>query len=269
MKKHYNAFKAAQLTNALRILIFTCIGAVVLVAVLYFSIAENRRTVASWFGINSPSLNEPSNNTADIADAGIAGSMAINQAINVRPIDNKDHLWGPIDAPVNLIIYEDFECPFCSQFYETVSKAKAEFGNSLVVAFRHFPLVSHDQAIPAAIASECASEQGKFWEMYNELFKDSKLNLLNKDEITKNAETLKLDADKFSTCLTKESYKDKILAEKEEVKKLGVIGTPASFINNQYLAGAVQYEDFKYPDGTPALGLKSLIQNKLNEINKK
>ncbi|MCX6792623.1 MAG: thioredoxin domain-containing protein [Candidatus Falkowbacteria bacterium] len=269
MKKPYNAFKAAQLTNALRILVFACIAAIVLMIVLYFSMAENRRQLMSWFGINEPNLSKTENKTADQNDVGLNGSVSVNESINVRPLDREDHLWGPIDAPVSLIIYDDFECPFCAQFYDTVNRAKAEFGTSLVVAVRHFPLISHDQAITAAVASECAAEKGKFWDMYNLLFEDNKAGKLKKDEIIKNAETISLEPVSFLGCLTKEKYKDKILSQKEEVKKLGVIGTPASFINNQYVPGALPYADFSYPDGTNAPGLKSLIQQKLDEFKNK
>jgi len=269
MKKPYNAFKAAQLTNALRILVFACVAAIVLMVILYFSIASNRQSLISWLGFSNPSVVKEKIETAKQGDVGLNGTVAVNESINVRPIDSKDHLWGPIDAPVNLIIYDDFECPFCGQFYDTVNRAKAEFGNSLVVAVRHFPLISHDQAISAAIASECAAEKGKFWEMYNKLFEDNKAGKLKQTEIIKNAETIGLESVSFLACLTKEKYKDKILAEKEEVKNLGVIGTPASFINNQYQPGALPYDDFNYPDGTAGLGLRSLIQQEVNKASKK
>ncbi len=265
MNKPYNAFKAARLTNLVRLVSLICAVAVIGAGVLFFSVGENRREFAGWFGISEPRIEADGNSNTEGNDVGMADTVAVNQSITVRQIGREDHLWGPIDAPVQLIIYDDFECPFCAQFYETVNRAKAEFGNDLVVAVRHFPLISHEQAIPAAIASECAAEQEKFWEMYKELFEDNKSGKLSSEEINANAAALKLDEAAFSDCLTKEKYKDKILAEKDEVKNLGVIGTPASFINNQYIPGALPYEDFTYPDNTAALGLRSLIQQKLNE----
>jgi protein-disulfide isomerase len=201
-------------------------------------------------------------------DMGLASAVAVNKNMNVRPIDRDDHLWGPIDAPVVFIVYDDFQCPFCAQLYTTIERAKAEFGNSLVVAVRNFPLISHEQAMPAAEAAECAAEQNKYWEMYHALFEANKSDALNIDQMSADAKKIGLDMALFTACLTKEKYKDKIVAEKAEVKDLGIIGTPASFLNNQYLPGALPYEDFTYPDGTPALGLRSLIQQKINETTK-
>lgn len=269
MKKPYNPFKATRLNNMLRILALVCLTAIFLVVVLYFSVAENRHGLAAWFGFSSKQLVHEKDKKTETSDLGINGSVAVNKSINVRAIDKTDHLWGPIDAPVNLIIYDDFECPFCAQFFETVNRAKAEFGNSLVVAVRHFPLISHTEAVNAAVASECAAEKNKFWEMYKALFEDNKAGQLKPEVIMKNAQDLNIDLKFFTDCLTKVAYKDKILAEKAEVKDLGVIGTPASFLNNQYLPGALPYDDFNYPDGSAGFGLRSLIQKKLNEANKK
>jgi len=264
MKKHYNAFKANRFDNILRALAILCAAGVILVIILFASTAQNRETIASWFGISRPTVTTNQPATPSNGDTGIKGAVSVNSNINVRAIDRSDHLWGPIDAPVNLIIYDDFECPFCAQFFDTVNRAKAEFGNSLVVAVRHYPLISHEHAIVAAEAAECANDQNKFWEMYNLLYQDNKAGTLKIETINANATSLKLDLKTFSDCLTKEKYKDKILAQKDEVKNLGVIGTPASFINNQYVPGALPYEDFSYPDGSAALGLRSLIQQKLN-----
>ena len=256
MKKPYNAFKATRLTNMIRLLAAVCLGAIVIVLILYVSVAKNRQEIVSWFGIRKADQDVAAPAITDTRGLGLTQSATVNENIQVRPIDQKDHLWGPIDAPVSLIIYDDFECPFCAQLYETVNRAKSEFGNSLVVVVRHFPLMSHEQAIPAAMAAECAGEQNKFWDMYHLLYEDNKSGKLSQEEYLKNSEELKLTAAPFSECLTKEKYKDKILAEKAEVKDLGVIGTPASFINNQYLPGALPYEDFSYPDGSAALGLR-------------
>ena len=253
------------MSNAVRALFFVCVSAIVLAIVLYFSVAQNRGFLAGWFGIDRPIVKNQDTNPASTKDAGISGAVSVNSNITVRPIDRNDHLWGPISAPVNLIIYDDFECPFCAQFYETVNRAKAEFGTNLVVAVRNFPLISHDQAMAAAEAAECASAQGKYWEMYHKLYEDNKAGRLKPETYMADAMALNLNEKKFSDCLTKESYKDKILQEKEEVKRLGVIGTPASFLNNQYIPGALPYDDFSYPDGKAALGLHSLIQQKFNE----
>ncbi len=264
MKKHYNFFKANRFDNIIRGLLFVCIAGVVIAAILFISLPDNRREIASWFGVKKPELSNDSKSKEAMGDAGLNGSVSVNSQISVKPIERSDHLWGPIDAPVNLIVYDDFECPFCAQFYETVNRAKAEFGNDLVVAVRHFPLMSHPNAIPAGIAAECAAKQNKFWEMYHQLYEDNKAGKISPETIQGEGAVIGLDDKAFRDCLTKETDKDKILAQKDEVKNLGVIGTPASFINSQYVPGALPYEDFTYPDGSAALGLRSLIQQKLN-----
>ncbi len=266
MKKIFNAFKQARFTTATRAMIAFCVIVVLVAGGLFLSIPENRGFMRGWFGPDISRKDSPSN--TDSEEAGLQGTATVNGSLQVRSLDPADHLWGPIAAPVQLIVYDDFECPFCAQLYDSIQKAKTEFGSDIVVAVRHFPLSSHEQAVPAAIASECASDQGKFWEMYHELFADSKAGRLSSEEIRTNGGTIGLDESAYSDCLTKGQYTDKILAQKAEIKELGVIGTPASFINNQYLPGAVPYEDFTHPDGTAALGLRSLIKQKLGEARK-
>lgn len=74
----------------------------------------------------------------------------------VRPIDSTDHVFGDLSAPVQMIVYSDFQCPFCSQFAETTKKVEQEFKDKVVIAFRHYPLAGYPQAEKAAEASECA-----------------------------------------------------------------------------------------------------------------
>src|SRR3989338_3893743 len=79
----------------------------------------------------------------------------------LKPIDSADHIKGDLNAPVKMIVYSDFECPFCERFTGDLKKVEDYFKDQVVIAFRHYPLASHQQALPAAEASECASEQGK------------------------------------------------------------------------------------------------------------
>ncbi len=267
MSKPYNPFRAASLSNALRLVSLICLSAIILMAILYFSIKDNRQDFISWLGFKKVNL-EQTNMVEEKDNLGLSDTTVVNNSLRVRELDRSDNLWGEIDAPVNLIVYVDFECPFCAQFNEVINQAKAEFGSKLVVAIRHFPLISHPQAMSSALAAECAAEQNKFWEMYQALFSLSQSGKLNEVEIKTQANKLGLDEKNFSDCLTKEKYKDKIVSQKDEVKTLGVNGTPASFINNQVLSGAVPYEDFTYPDNTTGKGLKTLIEEKLAEVKK-
>jgi len=180
----------------------------------------------------------------------------------VTPMSAVDHLWGSLEAPVKLIVYSDFECPFCANYYDTLKQVKEEFGDKVVIAFRHYPLASHTLALTAAEASECAAEQGKFWEMYNELFGDNKANETSLAQFKKDAADSGLEQAKFNQCLATEKYKDKVLAQMLEGKNAGVTGTPTSFVNSQVLVGAYPFKDFTGNDGKPESGMESII-NKL------
>jgi protein-disulfide isomerase len=187
----------------------------------------------------------------------------------LRKIDETDHIVGKLEAPVELIIYSDFECPFCADFAKTVKRAINEFGDKIVVAYRHFPLTAiHDNALAAAIASECAAEQGKFWEMHDKLFYDNETGRMSATQFKADAQELKLNQVKFNKCLDTEKYKDKVMSEILEGRNAGVTGTPGSFLNGQPLPGAYQYEDFTDSGGYARKGMKSLIERALSNLNK-
>lgn len=175
-----------------------------------------------------------------------------------------DHVLGSKDAPVKLIVYSDFECPYCQAYDEIIMQAKNVYGDKLAIIFRQYPMAQiHDYAMNAALASECASEQGKFWEMYTELFKANKERRLNDDEIKKLGVTLKLDDKKYQECLKAEKYREKIVKQFDEGKAAGVNGTPTSFLNGDILVGANPWESVTRQDGSVVTGLKNLIDAKL------
>lgn len=186
------------------------------------------------------------------------------QLPSVRPIDETDHIWGNINASVKMIIYSDFECPFCADFVDTVKQVKAEFGDKIIIAFRHFPLERHDYAVLSAVASECAAEQEKFWEMHDKIFADNKAGRLNKEQFKKDAADLGLNEEQFNQCLDSEKYKDKILSHLAEGKNAGIIGTPTIFINNIIIPGAYPMDDFTDSQGRQREGLRKIINNYLN-----
>lgn len=192
-----------------------------------------------------------------------AGNKAEEPQNRLRPIDDSDHVWGDKNAPVQLIVYSDFECPFCAQFTDTLKEVEKEFAGKVAIAFRHFPLAIHPEAMPAALASECASEQGKFWEMHDKLFADNKAGDFNTEQFKKDAADLGLDAARFNQCLDTEKYKDKILGQMLEGRNLSITGTPTIFINGEVLPGAYPFEDFKGSDGQMTKGVKSTIEKYL------
>ncbi|MEK7097672.1 MAG: thioredoxin domain-containing protein [Patescibacteria group bacterium] len=185
------------------------------------------------------------------------------QAQNLSPISKNDHLIGDLNAPVQMIIYSDFECPYCARFVDTIEKVKAEFGDKIAITFRHFPLAFHKDAMPAAIASECAAEQGKFWEMHDKLFEDNEDKKFSIAEFKNDAKELGLDQAKFNQCLETDKYKEKVQKQMLEGKSVGVTGTPTTFVNGEFVIGAIPFEDYKDSEGRQQSGMKKIIERKL------
>lgn len=154
-----------------------------------------------------------------------------------------DHVEGPADAKVTVIVYDDFECPFCANFHPALKQAREEYRGKVRFVIRHFPLSFHPKAQPAAEASECAAEQGKFWEYADALFENQ--DSLGNDLYKKLAGDLGLNASKFNDCLTSGKYTQKIRNQMSAGAAAGVKGTPASFINGELVSGAVPYETLK------------------------
>lgn len=183
----------------------------------------------------------------------------------MRPLDSTDHIDGDINAPVQIIFYGDFDCPFCANFYETLNQVKSEFKDKVVIGFRHYPMRTHDMALTAALASECASEQNKFWEMYAKLFSNKKADELNIDQLTMDAKDLGLNADDFKRCLDDEKYKERVQNQWQGGKESGIIGTPGIVVNGEQIAGAKPFEDYVDQNGNKQAGLKSIIDKHLQD----
>ncbi|PLX21788.1 hypothetical protein C0584_01645 [Candidatus Parcubacteria bacterium] len=184
--------------------------------------------------------------------------------LQMRPIDESDYHIGNLDAPVKIIYYSDFECPFCPDYVETLNTVLEEYSSEEVVfAFRHFILSNHSFALDAALAFECGVEQTDFMDMYLALYEDSKNQTLTEEEYLSDAEDLGLDTEQFSDCLKTEKYKQKIDKLVQEARNFGVTGTPSTFLNGKPLAGAYPYEDFVDQLGQEKEGLKTIIDKEL------
>jgi protein-disulfide isomerase len=150
---------------------------------------------------------------------------------------------GPANAPVTIVEFSDFECPFCSRGKETVEKVLSAYPGKIRLVFRDYPLPFHSKAKKAAEAALCADEQGKFWEMHDRLFSDqSKLGV---DDLKASAKALSLDTAKFDSCLDSGKLASKVDENMSAGEKAGVNGTPAFFINGRLLSGAQPLEKFK------------------------
>jgi protein-disulfide isomerase len=151
-------------------------------------------------------------------------------------------LLGNPKAPVMIVEFSDYQCPYCHQVEPTVKALLAKYGDKISLSYRDFPLSSiHANAMIAAEASRCAEEQGKFWEYHDQLFTASSLE---KNSLIEYARNLKLDDKQFESCLTAEKYKADIDKDELEGRNAGVNGTPGFFINGVFLNGAQPREAF-------------------------
>jgi protein-disulfide isomerase len=162
--------------------------------------------------------------------------MRIAVDIGGRPIR------GNPNAPVTIVEFSDFQCPFCSRARPTVNRVRETYGDRVRVIFRNFPLQMHADAQKAGEAASCAGEQGKFWEMHDRLFANqSKLQVT---DLKEHATALGLDAEAFNQCLDSGKHAPDLQKDMAEGADYGVTGTPAFFINGRPLTGAQPFETF-------------------------
>jgi protein-disulfide isomerase len=151
-----------------------------------------------------------------------------------------DRVVGHEDAPVTIIEFSDFQCPYCQRLAPTIDQVKSSYGDRVRVVFRHFPLPMHKDAQTAAEASLCANEQGKFWDMHDVMFEEQKS--LGVDQLKEKAARIGLDTEQFNSCLDGDNFATAVAADVKAGAAAGVTGTPAMFVNGRFLNGAVPYE---------------------------
>jgi protein-disulfide isomerase len=150
---------------------------------------------------------------------------------------------GPANAPIEIVEFSDFQCPFCLRAFPTVVQVLNEYGDRIHFVYRHFPLQMHPNARPAAEAAACAAEQGKFWEYHDELFRGQAR--LSDSDLKQHAATVGVDTAKFNSCVDSHKYRAQVDSDLKDGEEAGVTGTPAFFINGRSLSGAQPYEVFK------------------------
>jgi protein-disulfide isomerase len=150
---------------------------------------------------------------------------------------------GPADAPVEIIEFSDFECPFCLNAFPTVNQVVAAYGDRVRVVYRHYPLAIHPHARPAAEASQCADEQGRFWAYHDRLFGNQ--SRLTDGDLKQHAADIGLDTAQFNACFDSRKYAAEVDADMKAGDEAGVSGTPAFYINGRMLSGAQPFEAFK------------------------
>lgn len=165
---------------------------------------------------------------------------------NVILLDT-DYIKGDPDAPVTIIEFGDYQCPFCKRFFDTteplIEKQYIETGKVKMI-FRHFPVAQiHPLAVDASEAALCAGEQDKFWD-YHEILYSSVPNLRISD-LKQYAVNLGLNTDQFNSCLDSNKYADRVQRYLLDAQASGVRGTPAFLINGQFISGAQPFNVFQ------------------------
>ncbi len=163
--------------------------------------------------------------------------------LELPQLNKSDRFKGSDSAPITLIEFSDFQCPFCKKAQATVKQILADYPDKVKLAYKHLPLAIHPDAEYAAEAAECAGDQGKFWEMSETLFTNQEK--LDKNSINKYGRELKLDYKKFSDCLFVGKFKAKIDADAKTAAEFGITSTPAFFVGDEFISGDASFEDFK------------------------
>ncbi|MBS3116953.1 DsbA family protein [Candidatus Woesearchaeota archaeon] len=190
-----------------------------------------------------------------IQGAAVAGAPTGNGAapeplpaanVDMKKLVDDDTIKGDKNAPVTIVEFSDFECPFCGRFYEqTLPQIEEQYikTGKVKLVYRDFPLSFHTQAQKAAEAAECAGEQGKFWQMHDKLFKEGVSGGVT--AFKQYAADLKLDMEKFNSCLDSGQMANEIRKDFLDGQQAGVQGTPGFFVNGKVISGAQPFSVFQ------------------------
>jgi protein-disulfide isomerase len=150
---------------------------------------------------------------------------------------------GPANAPIEMVEFSDFQCPFCLRADPTVQQVLKTYGDKIKFVYRNYPLPNHPAARPAAEAAACAGEQGKFWPYHDMLFANP--GKLTDADFKQHAASLSLNTAQFNSCVDTHKLKSLVDTDIKEGEEAGVNGTPAFYINGRMLSGAQPFDAFK------------------------
>lgn len=193
---------------------------------------------------NLSTLEQTSSQQAQIGADDTTGS-APQQAASMQVLIEGRPFRGKADAPVTLVEFTDYQCPFCGRhFRETLPQLLDEYEDSVKFVILNFPLSSiHPFAQKASEAAECAYDQGKFWEYHDNLFENQAA--LDTASLKTYAEEIGLDSDVFNACLDSGTKVELVLGDFRDGQSFGVTGTPTFFINGQRVVGAQPFSAFQ------------------------
>ncbi len=184
------------------------------------------------------------------------GLYFIKKSKTTTPVDltsiegdkTTEHARGDLASKVTIVEFADFQCPACGAEFPIIEQLNKDYGSKIKFVFRHFPLSMHPNAIPAAVASEAANEQGKFWEMYSALYAhqlDWSKTPNPRETFIGYAKDIGLDVSAFTKAYDANQYENRIKTDLESGNALGVNATPTFFINGKKIVGGMTLEKFK------------------------
>lgn len=228
---------------------------IILIAAIVVAISNSRKK-------RTDSVDQSNNlNNIDIKDV-----KAQSYTAEVLPaLKNDDKTFGSPGAPLKIFVYEDYTNIYSAVLADTLDKIKAESGERAAVIVRPYILKSSPLALQAAIAVDCASEEGKWIEMRALLFAQTKNQELTADNFRNYARQIGLDEDKFVACLTSSQKLERIEQSAQEAENYQVQGAPTMFIGDEMILGARPYDDFIDSNGDEIEGLKNAVKRKLNQ----
>jgi protein-disulfide isomerase len=181
--------------------------------------------------------------TAELRKSGPPVRVMIDPPRHEVAIAASDPVLGSASAPVTIVEFSDFQCPFCQRVSPTLKRVRETYGDKVRIVWKDFPLTQiHPEAFKAGEAAHCAGEQGKYWEYHDRLFANQQA--LQPGDLKKHAADLELDTAKFDACVDTAKYGDRVREGVAQGSRLGVNSTPTVYINGRLLSGAHPYETF-------------------------
>lgn len=159
------------------------------------------------------------------------------------PTSEDDPVRGNPSAPVTIVEFSDFQCPFCARVNPTLDRVRQVYGDKVKIVFKDYPLANHPQAPKAAEAARCAGEQNKFWEMHDAMFANQRA--LEVPSLKQTARAIGLNGATFDQCLDSNKHERTVRANADLGDKMGVNSTPTLYVNGRALIGAMPFENFK------------------------
>lgn len=173
----------------------------------------------------------------DVAMVGLTPSRKVVSVPDDAPV------LGPKDAPITIVEYTDYQCPYCQKAQQYVDQVMETYKGRVRLVYQEFPLDFHAQALPAGVAARCAGEQGKFWEMHEGMLRVP--GAFDDNDLMSRAAALGLDTTKFSACTTSGKFDPVIQKAIAGGRAIGVTGTPTFFVNGRSFSGAQPFEVFE------------------------